>query len=38
MTVVPDAREPLSPQAADLVRRIARMVLDEPADLMACSR
>ena len=35
MTVVPYAREPLSPQATDLVRRIARMVLDEPADLMA---
>jgi DNA-binding PucR family transcriptional regulator len=34
MTVVPDVREPLSPQATDLVRRIARMVLDEPADLM----
>ena len=30
----PDAGEPLSPQAADLVRRIARM-LDEPAGLMA---
>ena len=30
-----DAGEPLSPQAADLVRRIARGVLDEPADLMA---
>ena len=35
MAVVPDAGEPLSPQAADLVRRIARRVLDEPADLMA---
>jgi len=35
MAVVPDAGEPLSPQAANLVRRIARMVLDEPADLMA---
>jgi hypothetical protein len=35
MAVVPDAGEPLSPQAADLGRRIARMVLDEPADLMA---
>jgi hypothetical protein len=35
MAVVPDAGEPLSPQAADLVRRIARGVLDEPADLMA---
>ena len=34
MTVVPDAGEPLSPQAADLVRRIARVFLDEPADLM----
>jgi DNA-binding PucR family transcriptional regulator len=31
----PDAGEPLSPQAADLVRRIARVVLDEPPDLMA---
>jgi DNA-binding PucR family transcriptional regulator len=31
---VPDAGEPLSPQAADLVRRIARAILDEPADLM----
>ena len=30
----PDAGEPLSPQAADLVRRIARVILDEPADLM----
>jgi len=30
----PDAGEPLSPQAADLVRRIARGILDEPADLM----
>jgi DNA-binding PucR family transcriptional regulator len=35
MAVVPDAGEPLSPQAADLVRRIARVILDEPADLMA---
>ena len=35
MAVVPDAGEPLSPQAADLVRLIARAVLDEPADLMA---
>src|SRR6185437_5787628 len=35
MAVVADAGEPLSPQAADLVRRIARVVLDEPADLMA---
>jgi DNA-binding PucR family transcriptional regulator len=34
MAVVPDVGEPLSPQAADLVRRIARAVLDEPADLM----
>jgi DNA-binding PucR family transcriptional regulator len=32
---VPDAGEPLSAQAADLVRRIARGVLDEPAGLMA---
>jgi len=29
-----DAGEPLSPQAADMVRRIARVILDEPADLM----
>jgi hypothetical protein len=35
MAVVADAGEPLSPQAADLVRRIARVFLDEPADLMA---
>ena len=35
MAVVPEAGEPLSPQAADLVRRVARVVLDEPADLMA---
>ena len=35
MADVPDAGEPLSPQAADLVRRIARVFLDEPADLMA---
>jgi DNA-binding PucR family transcriptional regulator len=35
MTVVPDAGELLSPQAADLVRRLARGILDEPADLMA---
>jgi DNA-binding PucR family transcriptional regulator len=35
MTVVPHVGEPLSPQAADLVCQIARMVLDEPADLMA---
>jgi hypothetical protein len=34
MTVVPDAGKPLSPQAADLVRQIARGILDEPADLM----
>jgi DNA-binding PucR family transcriptional regulator len=32
---VPDAGEPLSAQAADLVRRIARGILDEPAGLMA---
>jgi len=32
--VVADAGELLSPQAAELVRRIARMILDEPADLM----
>jgi DNA-binding PucR family transcriptional regulator len=35
MKVVPDVGEALSPQAADLVCQIARMVLDEPADLMA---
>ena len=35
MVVVPDAGESLSPQAADLVRRIARVFLDEPAELMA---
>jgi DNA-binding PucR family transcriptional regulator len=35
MAVVADAGDPLSPQAADLVRRIARVFLDEPADLMA---
>jgi DNA-binding PucR family transcriptional regulator len=35
MGVVADAGEPLSPQAADLVRRVARVFLDEPADLMA---
>jgi DNA-binding PucR family transcriptional regulator len=35
MAVVPDAADSLSPQAADLVRRIARVMLDEPADLMA---
>jgi hypothetical protein len=34
MAVVADARESLSPQAADLIRRVARVVLDEPADLM----
>jgi len=34
MAVVPEAGEPLSPQAADLVRRIARTVLDAPAGLM----
>jgi len=32
---VPDAGESLSPQAAELARRIARVFLDEPADLMA---
>src|SRR5215467_10250789 len=32
--VVHDAGQPLSPQAADLIHRIARGVLDEPADLM----
>ena len=31
---MPDTGEPLSPQAADLARRIARVFLDEPADLM----
>src|SRR5215468_4795705 len=35
IAVVPDPGQPLSPQAADLVRRIARRLLDEPADLMA---
>ena len=35
MAIVADAGEPLSPQAADLVRRVARVFLDEPADLMA---
>ena len=39
MAVVADAGEPdrgpLSPQAADLIRRVARVFLDEPADLMA---
>jgi DNA-binding PucR family transcriptional regulator len=34
MAVMPDGGQPLSPQAADLVRRIARGILDEPADLM----
>ena len=32
---MPGAGEPLSPQAANLVRRLARGILDEPADLMA---
>ncbi len=32
---MPEAGEPLSPQAADLIRRVARVFLDEPADLMA---
>ena len=32
---MPDAGESLSPQAAELARRIARVFLDEPADLMA---
>jgi hypothetical protein len=35
MAVVPGAGEPLSPRAADLVRRLARGILDEPAGLMA---
>jgi DNA-binding PucR family transcriptional regulator len=35
LAAVADAGEPLSPRAADLVRRIARGVLDEPAGLMA---
>ena len=35
MAVVADAGEPLSPQAADLIRQIAQVFLDEPADLMA---
>ena len=35
MAVVPDVGESLSPEAADLVRRVARVFLDEPADLMA---
>ena len=34
MADVPDAGEPLSPQAADLVRRLAQGILDEPAELM----
>ena len=34
MAVVPYNGYSLSPQAADLVRRIARQILDEPADLM----
>ena len=38
MAVVPDAGEPLSPQAADLVRRVARVVLDEAADLLILPR
>jgi len=33
LAVVPDTREPRA--ATDLVLRIARVVLDEPADLMA---
>jgi hypothetical protein len=32
---VADAGEPPSPQAADLIRRVAQVFLDEPADLMA---
>jgi hypothetical protein len=32
---VPGAWEPLSPQAADLARRIAGVFRDEPAGLMA---
>ena len=35
MAVVTGAGEPLSPQAADLIRRVARVFLDELADLMA---
>ncbi|HTQ92298.1 MAG TPA: helix-turn-helix domain-containing protein [Streptosporangiaceae bacterium] len=31
---MPEVGEPLSPQAADLVRRIARTILDEPDDLL----
>jgi DNA-binding PucR family transcriptional regulator len=34
MAFVPDAGEPLSPLAAELVSRIARGILDEPAGLM----
>ena len=34
MAIVPNAGEPLSPQAADLAGRIAQVFLDEPADLM----
>jgi DNA-binding PucR family transcriptional regulator len=34
MAVVPYNGHSLSPQAADLVRRIAQRILDEPADLM----
>ena len=32
---MPDSGQPLSPQAADLVRRLAQGILDEPVDLMA---
>ena len=35
MAVVADAGKPLSPLAANLVRRVARVFLDEPDDLMA---
>ena len=35
MAIVPDTGESLSPQAADLVRRIAHTILDEPDGLMA---
>jgi DNA-binding PucR family transcriptional regulator len=35
MAVMPDSGQPLSPQAADLVRRLAQGILDEPVDLMA---
>jgi hypothetical protein len=34
MRVGPDAGESLSPQAADLVRQVARVFLDELAELM----